>query len=466
MRGGATSNALLRARPCRARSTHLVHDARPTPAKLSQAARAGKMMGRGELLRRCAAAALLLLVLLSLWAPASVLSSSSSSSSAAGAQAAPHHRRRYDAIFSLGDSYSDTGNGPVAFRWYNITANPVMRPPYGSTFFGRPTGRNCDGRLAIDFIAQSLGLPLVPPFLLVPPRTGAGAATTTSSSSFFRRGANFAVGGATALDASFFHRWDPPGGNTFPLNTSLGVQMQWFRSLKPSLCATTDDCKALFGRSLFFVGAFGANDYLLALAANKSVHEVRSFIPAVVTTISTAVERLITEHGAATVLVPGVIPMGCAPPVLAVFADPDPAAYYPRTGCLKAINGLAAHHNALLEDALRGLRARHPAAAVVYADFFGTVMDMVTSPAKFGFAEDALTLCCGGPGKFHYNRRVFCGDPGASKCRDPSARLFWDGVHLTEAAYRYIAADWLSAISSPPGGGAGTNNRTRSGATE
>jgi hypothetical protein len=66
--------------------------------------------------------------------------------------APPHvRRRRYDAIFSLGDSYADTGNGPVVFGWHGI-ANPVMRPPYGSTFFGRPTGRNCDGRLAIDFL--------------------------------------------------------------------------------------------------------------------------------------------------------------------------------------------------------------------------------------------------------------------------------------------------------------------------
>ena len=62
--------------------------------------------------------------------------------------------------------------------------------------------------------AQSLGLPLVPPFL-----ARSGTAT-------FRRGANFAVGGATALDTSFFHRWDPPGGSVFPLNTSLGVQMR------------------------------------------------------------------------------------------------------------------------------------------------------------------------------------------------------------------------------------------------
>jgi hypothetical protein len=43
------------------------------------------------------------------------------------------------------------------------------------------------------------------------------------------------------------------------------------------------------GRSLFFVGAFGANDYLLAMAAMR-LEQVRSLVPAVVRTISMAVE--------------------------------------------------------------------------------------------------------------------------------------------------------------------------------
>jgi hypothetical protein len=42
--------------------------------------------------------------------------------------------------------------------------------------------------------------------------------------------------------------------------------------------------------------------------------------------------------------------------------------------------------------------------------------------------------------------------------------LFWDGIQLTEAAYQYVAAGWLSAISSPPpglSGGGATANRNR-----
>jgi hypothetical protein len=95
-----------------------------------------------QLVPPCAVWLLVVLVLSSL-APVPASSSSSTTTRRV--------RRRYDSIFSLGDSYADTGNGPVVFGWHAI-ASPVMRPPYGSTFFGRPTGRNCDGRLVIDFI--------------------------------------------------------------------------------------------------------------------------------------------------------------------------------------------------------------------------------------------------------------------------------------------------------------------------
>ncbi|XP_044354510.1 uncharacterized protein [Triticum aestivum] len=175
--------------------------------------------------------------------------------------------RRYDSIFSFGDSFSDTGNNPVVFAASSVF-DPVTRPPYGSTYFGRPTGRNSDGRLIIDFIAQRLGLPLVPPSL--------------AHNGSFRRGANFAVGSATALDAAFFH------GGKFPLNVSLGVQLPWFESLKPSLCRTTKECKAFFGRSLFFVGEFGVNDYDFCFLT-KSVQEIMPLVPDVIRTISTAI---------------------------------------------------------------------------------------------------------------------------------------------------------------------------------
>nr|CAB3471751.1 unnamed protein product [Digitaria exilis] len=91
---------------------------------------------------------------------------------------------QYTAIFSFGDSYTDTGNkaiisGPTAPNLW------ITKPPYGMTFFGHPTGRLSDGRLTIDFIAEALRLPLLPPSL--------------TKNQSFKQGANFAVAGATAL---------------------------------------------------------------------------------------------------------------------------------------------------------------------------------------------------------------------------------------------------------------------------
>jgi phospholipase/lecithinase/hemolysin len=145
-----------------------------------------------------------------------------------------------------------------------------------------------------------------------------------------------------------------------------------------------------------------------------------------------------------------MLPAGCAPPILVMYQDTaDPAAYDSSTGCLTELNDLSAHHNALLRQALRGLRAEHPGVDITYADFSTLFMEMVESPAKFGFEGDVLTVCCGGPGRYRFNARVWCGDAGATECEDPSARMFWDGVHLTEAANRYVAGDWLRSIKSP-----------------
>jgi hypothetical protein len=104
-----------------------------------------------------------------------------------------------------------------------------------------------------------------------------------------------------------------------------------------------------------------------------------------------------------------VIPSGCSPPVLALYPD---AEHDPRTGCLRAHNELGRHHNALLQQSLEALRARHPDARITYADLFTPVMEMVESRASQLWAEGRR--CCGGPGKNNFNGSVPCGDPPAS----------------------------------------------------
>lgn len=60
----------------------------------------------------------------------------------------------FTSIFNFGDSLSDTGN-----LFHDCHSNKPPNscfPPYGDTFFRRPTGRFSDGRLIIDFIGNFL----------------------------------------------------------------------------------------------------------------------------------------------------------------------------------------------------------------------------------------------------------------------------------------------------------------------
>ena len=53
--------------------------------------------------------------------------------------------------------------------------------------------------------------------------------------------------------------------------------------------------------------------------------------------------------------------------------------------------------------------------------------------------ETVLKMCCGGGGPCNYNISESCGRSGSTVCEDPSSYADWDGIHLTEAAYRIIA---------------------------
>lgn len=161
--------------------------------------------------------------------------------------AAEKHPRFFNKIYAFGDSFTDTGNtrsfsGPTGF-------GHVSNPPYGSTFFHHPTNRYSDGRLVIDFVAQSLSLPFLPPYKGL-----------KGNDSF--HGVNFAVAGSTAINHAFFVR------NNLSINTtpqSIQTQLLWFNKfLETQGCfgaETKAQCKAAFDDALFWVGEIGVNDY-------------------------------------------------------------------------------------------------------------------------------------------------------------------------------------------------------------
>lgn len=55
---------------------------------------------------------------------------------------------KFPAVYNFGDSNSDTGEASALFS--------EVPSPNGETFFGRPSGRLCDGRLLLDFIGKAI----------------------------------------------------------------------------------------------------------------------------------------------------------------------------------------------------------------------------------------------------------------------------------------------------------------------
>ncbi|KAF8053850.1 hypothetical protein N665_1371s0021 [Sinapis alba] len=127
----------------------------------------------------------------------------------------------YKSIISFGDSIADTGN---YLRLSDVNHLPQAAfIPYGESFFHPPSGRYSDGRLIIDFIAEFLGLPYVPPYF-------------GSQNVSFDQGINFAVYGATALDRAFLME---KGIESDFTNVSLSVQLNTFKQILPNLCASS-----------------------------------------------------------------------------------------------------------------------------------------------------------------------------------------------------------------------------------
>ncbi|KAK9024675.1 hypothetical protein V6N11_004833 [Hibiscus sabdariffa] len=291
----------------------------------------------------------------------------------------------FTSVFSFGDSLMDTGNLLEISLSESKKLPPSAFSPNGRTFFHRPTGRRCDGRLVIDFLAE----------------------------------ANIGI---------------------HDLNTdiSLGDELNSFKDLLPSLCSTSSDCKMLLRNSLIVMGEIGGNDYRHAFEQGIKVEKIRQLVPLVVDVVASAINELV-ELGAVTFLVPGGFPIGCSPDLLTKFQGSNKDKYDPSTACLTWLNQFSEHHNELLRKELGKLRNHHPDINIVYANYYNTTMRFYHSPKQFGFKE-TLKACCGTGGPYSYNSSRSCGYPPLkSSCNNPSSYISWDGMHYTEAANKWLA---------------------------
>ncbi|XP_074287711.1 acetylajmalan esterase-like [Silene latifolia] len=318
---------------------------------------------------------------------------------------------KIDAIYQFGDSISDTGN--VFFQAGNVGCG---MSPYGETFFHHPTGRCSDGLLMVDHIARALRLPLVDPYL--------------ARSGNFTHGVNFAVAGATALDISFLAAKKITAVGT---TSSLLVQLGWFKSHLYKTCTNPSARRQKLRNALFIVGGIGGDDYNSGGLAGENLQDLRRLVPDVVQAISNVVREVI-NLGARRIIVPGSFPVGCMPICGAGIRVGDPS--YDDLGCLKSWNEFAAFHNSQLQGAIINIQRQNPGVRVVYGDYFSALYSLMRNAPALGFDPNGLyTPCCSN-----------CGSPAGTSCPNPSSRVSWDGLHMTQHAYQYVANQLLKQI--------------------
>ncbi|KAL2899944.1 Acetylajmalan esterase [Bienertia sinuspersici] len=205
-----------------------------------------------------------------------------------------------------------------------------------------------------------------------------------ATGSDFTHGADFAVVGATAN-----------GGYN-----SLARQLAWFRS---------------------HLNSTFSNDPIA-----KTIKEVSKLVPGVVKTIKDAVEEVI-RLGANNIVVPGNFPIGCVPLYLVKFATND-RSKYDNLQCLKDYNTFSScNYNT---------RCGHCLCRLLFGFDFGHYVRF-----HLGIEKDGTKKACCGSGSNPYNYGTLgCGKRGSPVCADPSKRLNWDGVHMTQHGNRCVAA--------------------------
>ncbi|GLJ08231.1 hypothetical protein SUGI_0084530 [Cryptomeria japonica] len=333
----------------------------------------------------------------------------------------------FPAMFNFGDSNSDTGGLSSAFG--------AAPPPNGETFFHKPAGRYCDGRLVIDFIAESLGLPYLSAYL-------------QSVGSNFSHGANFATAGSTIRPQNTTLRQS--GFSPF----SLDVQSWQFNQFKDksidayNQSASYKDAlpKPEYFNKALYTFDIGQNDLTAGFFLNMTVDQVRAFIPDVISQFSTIIKNL-HFGGGMFFLIHNTGPFGCLPYVLDRL--PHSPSETDKYGCAIPYNEVAQDFNRLLKEEVIQLRKDLPKAAITYVNMYSIKYGLVTNATKEGF-KYTVRACCGHGGQYNYNRNSGCGSKLGKSCEDPSIYLNWDGVHNTEASNHHISRHVISGEFSDP----------------
>ncbi|KAK7821512.1 GDSL esterase/lipase At1g54790 [Quercus suber] len=337
------------------------------------------------------------------------------------------------AVFNFGDSNSDTGE---------LIASGIesLVPPNGQSYFQKPSGRYCDGRLIIDFLLDETDLPFLNAYL------------DSIGLPNFRKGCNFAAAGSTIRPAT------PTSVSPF----SFGVQVAQFLRFKARVLELLPKGKKLvkylpeedyFEKGLYMFD-IGQND-LAGAFYSKSLDQILASIPAILVEFETGIQKLY-DQGARNFWIHNTGPLGCLPQNVAKFGT-DPS-QLDELGCVSQHNQASKLFNLQLHALCRKLQGQFSDADVTYVDIFTIKYNLIANYSRYGF-EQPIMACCGyGGPPLNYDSRVSCGQTKilngtsvtAKGCPDSTEYVSWDGIHYTEAANQYVSSQILTGKYSDP----------------
>ncbi|XLU69669.1 hypothetical protein S245_028722 [Arachis hypogaea] len=316
------------------------------------------------------------------------------------------------AIMTFGDSVVDVGNND-----YLPTIFKANYPPYGRDFVNhQATGRFCNGKLATDITAETLGFKSYAPAYLSPEASGK----------------NLLIGANFASAASGYDE------NAAILNHAipLSQQLEYFKEYQSKLAQVAGSAKSasIIKDALYLLSA-GSSDFVQNYYVNPWIN--KAFTPdqysSYLLDSFTSFIKGLYGLGARRIGVTSLPPLGCLPAARTLFG-------FHENGCVSRLNTDAQGFNKKINSAASNLQKQLPGLKIVVFDIYKPLLDLVQSPAKSGFVE-ARRGCCG-TGTVE-TTILLCNPKSPGTCPNATQYVFWDSVHPSQAANQVLADSLL-----------------------
>lgn len=304
------------------------------------------------------------------------------------------HATSFDKLVVFGDSLSDGGN---AFNMVNSPIFPNGFPPPPNN------QRNSNGLVAVEYLAQRLGVDLIP---------------STEG------GTNYAVSGAmTQVRDGFFPAGNPVTTGNYADPVYGASQLRTNSNLISQVSQFLDSGMPFNPSSTLFVVWAGANDFFFQPEA--------ATIGSSIVNITDSIGEL-AILGARRFLIPNLPDLSRTPAIRAL----DEA--NPGLGIALGYQQLSYGFNLNLGLALNALEpqlaAAFPGLEIIQFDVLSALEAVLADPAALGLTN--VTQSC--------NDIFF-----TETCANPDEYLFWDPVHPTDVVHAELGRQFAQAVPEP-----------------